>query len=425
MTTKRLLSAALALVLGAGLLSGCAKGEGTSSSGASSQGSASSAQEETIDLSQVKDPYLTAAGIPGDTVVAKVGEYDITAGELLYRLNARVEQYLYQYQSMGFSLTELPWDMDIEGETLEAVIMEDALQTAAWFRLAPELGAEEGLELSQEELDYPNQVVEAFTQELGSEELMHHYLWYQMVTQEVFIRLCQAGSMHQMLQDKYFGEDSGNYPTDAEAAAYAQDELGCYRAKHILLRTVDEETREPLEEAVIAQKKATAEELLSQLRAAQDPVALFDQLMNQYSEGPGLATAPDGYDTYKGQMVPEFENAALALKDGEISDIVESEWGYHIILRLPLELDQFRSELAAVRMQEKVDKWLEDYPVQTTGELEKIDLPSFRAKVVLIQNAVSQEWQGLDSTGSSAGSGGSSASGSGGGSAAGAGSQGS
>ena len=415
MTKKRLLSAALALALGAGLLSGCSKGGDPSSSG-SSQGSASPAREETIDLSQVTDPYLTAAGIPGDTVVARVGEYDITAGELLYRLNAQVEQYLYQYQSMGFSLTELPWDMDIEGRTLEEVILEDALQTAAWFRLAPELGAGEGLELSQEELDYPNQVVQAFTKELGSEELMHHYLWYQMVTREVFIRLCQAGSMHQMLQNKYFGEDSGHYPTDAEAAAYAQDELGCYRAKHILLSTVDAETREPLEQAVIAQKKATAEDLLAQLRAAQDPVALFDQLMNQYSEDPGLATAPDGYDAYKGQMVPEFENAALALKDGEISGIVESEFGYHIILRLPLELDQFRSELAAVWMQEKVDKWLEEYPVQATGELEKIDLPSFREKVVLIQNAVSQEWQELGSAGSSS-------SGPGSGSAAGAGSQ--
>ena len=57
------------------------------------------------------------------------------------------------------------------------------------------------------------------------------------------------------------------------------DEAGFYRAKHILLLTTDPSTREPLDEAAIAQKKEQIDGFLAQLRAAEDPIALFDQLM--------------------------------------------------------------------------------------------------------------------------------------------------
>ena len=174
--------------------------------------------------------------------------------------------------------------------------------------------------------------------------------------------------------------------------SFAQDELGIYRAKHILLMTVDPETREPLDEETIAQKKAQADDLLSQLRAAEDPVALFDELMNQYSEDTGLAAYPDGYTAQKGQMVPAFEEAALALQDGEISDVVYSETtGYHIILRLPLDPADYRDQLVAQRMQTRTDQWLEEYGVETLEAYDQLDPAAFREQVVLLQNAVVTE----------------------------------
>lgn len=110
-------------------------------------------------------------------------------------------------------------------------------------------------------------------------------------------------------------------------------------AKHIFLLTTNPETGAALSDAEKADVKKQAEDILKQLKNGAD----FDTLMNEYCEDPGLASNPDGYIFTKGEMVAEFETAVYAMKEGEISDIVESSFGYHIIKREPLPaLDDYR-----------------------------------------------------------------------------------
>ena len=391
---KRVLAAALALVMGLSALASCGGGASSSSSAAgsssSSSASSSASEVEAMDLIGVTDPYLATSGLAGDTVVARVGEADITAAELLYWINYGTELTLSQY---GGYMTELPWENDLgNGMTLADQMKKSALDAAALYALIPTLAQQEGLSVTQDTLDQLDSQHTQAVDTLGNEELAEHSFWYQMITWDLLSLLSTRADLHLQLQNLYFGEGSEDYPTDAEVLAYAQDELGVYRAKHILLATVDTETREPLDEATIAEKKATAEDLLAQLREAEDPVALFDELMNEYSEDPGLATNPDGYTAQKGQMVPEFEEAALSLKDGEISDVVYSETtGYHIILRLPLDPADYRNQLVAQLMQVKADGWLEEYGLETMEAYDQIDPASFREKVVSLQAAVQKE----------------------------------
>ena len=79
-----------------------------------------------------------------------------------------------------------------------------------------------------------------------------------------------------------------------------------------------------------------------QLQAVEDPTKraeLFDELMFEYSEDSGLAIFPEGYTFTYDEMYDSFEEAAFALEEYEISDIVESEAGYHIIMRVPTHRD--------------------------------------------------------------------------------------
>jgi len=392
---KRILALALALALSAALLTGCGGGSSSASSSAPASSSAGAASPSAgdssaeaapieVDLDAITDPYLFVSGLAGDTVVGSVDGMDITAGELLYWLNVQAENYMYQLQYYG--VTEMPWT-----EELEEQMLNGAMDTAAFYRILPEVGQQVGLKLTQEDLDFPANDLAMCIEELGSEEAMTHWLWFRLMVEEQYADLYYGGRYFQMVQEHYFGEGGEFYPTDAEVKAYVEDEMGYYRVKHILISTKDEATGEDLTGDKLEAKTALAEDILAQLRAAEDPIALFDTLMNEHGEDPGVASNPDGYEAYPGQMVAEFEQASLALKDGEISDLVKSDFGYHIILRLPLDLEKYRDGVASIAMDDWIYDLLEERGVTTNEVFDSIDVTETHDKILALQTAAQEE----------------------------------
>lgn len=99
------------------------------------------------------------------------------------------------------------------------------------------------------------------------------------------------------------------------------------RASHILISTQDAEGK-PLADKEKAEKKKKAEDILAKVKAGED----FAKLAKENSEDPGSAKNGGDLNFFgKGVMVPEFENTAFSLEKGKISDLVESQFGYHII----------------------------------------------------------------------------------------------
>jgi parvulin-like peptidyl-prolyl isomerase len=98
------------------------------------------------------------------------------------------------------------------------------------------------------------------------------------------------------------------------------------RASHILLSTLDS-ARQPLSNDKKAAKRKQAEDLLKRARAGED----FAKLAKEFSEDPGSKEKGGEYTFPRGAMVPEFESAAFSLNTNQISDIVTTQFGYHII----------------------------------------------------------------------------------------------
>ena len=134
------------------------------------------------------------------------------------------------------------------------------------------------------------------------------------------------------------------------------------RASHILLKTEGGQ-----EDTAV---KARAEEVLEQAKAGAD----FSELARKFSEDEASATNGGDLDYFgRGRMVPEFDQAAFALEAGQISHLVKSQYGYHIIKVVdkkpsstrPLAdvrqqiIDQLASERAQARaatVAEKIEK---------------------------------------------------------------------
>ncbi len=110
-------------------------------------------------------------------------------------------------------------------------------------------------------------------------------------------------------------------------------------ARHILVETEEE-----------------AQQVIERLEAGEDFAALADELsIDTSGEGGDLGWFP------RGQMVPEFEEAAFALQPGEISDPVQSSFGYHIIELLEREPDRpLEESMLAQTRAAALSDWLEE-----------------------------------------------------------------
>lgn len=112
--------------------------------------------------------------------------------------------------------------------------------------------------------------------------------------------------------------------TDADVREFYDknpDEFTGVRASHILIKP------DGFDEASKKKARAAIEDVLKQARAGAD----FAELAKKHSSDGSAQQGGDlGFFT-KGRMVPEFSTAAFALQPGQISDVVETQFGYHII----------------------------------------------------------------------------------------------
>lgn len=202
------------------------------------------------------------------------------------------------------------------------------LDQLVFTRLLLNMGTEEEKKKAKEQADT---VIAEFKKNLSSEEAFNRRVTAVGMTPETFRVRAQEDALKRLVIER---EVISKITISDEAAKKFYDEnpqrfevQESVKVAHILLMTIDPATRSPLSPDKQKEKKELIQKILARARSGED----FAKLAKEFSEDPGSKDRGGEYVFGRGQMDPDFESAAFGLEPNQISDVVTTRFGYHII----------------------------------------------------------------------------------------------
>lgn len=382
---KKTISGLTALLLLAALCVGCGDKDG----GSSSKGI-------YYDITGI-DPQETVIEYEGNTIPAEMYFYWLgySCSYTEYQINV-INSSTGAYGNLLDENGQVVWDGQLDDTTPNQYAKDSADSNVLSYLILENMAKEYNVTLTDEDKAGMESGLAQQIEENGGEEAFQKSLEQMGISRETFDRITAGNYLLVHLQELAADPSSPLYEAPSE-------EENAY-VDHILLATRDAATGESLSEEEIAAKRAQAEELLAQLQAAGDKEALFNQLVEEYGEDPGRAASAGYLVNPETNFVPEFLDATFALQPGELSGIVESTHGYHILLRKPLTEDQLTS-LAGGHltdlMAQRMDAALEE--MTRSEKLDSITAGEFYTAYMEKMEALQPADQPEDGAGTSAG----------------------
>lgn len=279
-----------------------------------------------------------------DEVVMTIDGREITWQDYFYAFYGQassLEQDFQMYQYYGYALG---WESqaDAEGHTYAEIVGDMCLQNLRRIITAEAVAEENGVSLLPEEeaavQDEHQETIVYFCGEDGTEEELLRFLEEERYLRpELYWRIMRFSATTQAVSRTLYGSEGENL-SDQQVVDWMAEQ-GVLSADHILISTIDPETYQPMGEEAVAEKEALALQIAAELQAIEDPEARearFQELKAEYGEDPDAA---EGYVFAPDIMVPEFYDGTLALEEGQISDPIRTDYGFHIVLRRPLRAE--------------------------------------------------------------------------------------
>jgi len=272
-----------------------------------------------------QEPEIQEPGGSDPEVSVSPQETDAAGSEMVVRvgdtpiLRAKVDRKTHDILQQ-FKMKSPQADL----EQMRPLAFRQAIENLIDQQLLLQEASGRGFQADPEE--YPNQF-SMMKGRFASPEKFTEQLAAMGLTEELFRREIRENIIIDILLDQEIGHDQE--VGIEEIKAYYRDNPDDFkrpfqvRASHIILKVNKEHTGE--EKAAMRQKLL---DLKKQIEAGAD----FAPLAAEHSEGPSKTKGGDLGYFGKGQMVKAFENAAFSMQVGELSDIIVTKFGYHLIL---------------------------------------------------------------------------------------------
>ena len=234
--------------------------------------------------------------------VVTTSKFKVTSGKLLGTI----------YQTAGNRTSQF---LSLDSAVLKDVLVNNAQQLAE-KELLLEAAQKRNIQVSQENVDslLNQQYMRHGSRERFAENLQKMGVDIATIENQMKESLIIETYLNEVLAEKMDITD------ERLMEAYKEDKTATVR--HILLST---QGKNDNEKQIIRQKM---EGILKEARSGKD----FTELATEYTEDPGSKNTGGLYENFaRGVMVKPFEEAAFSVPVGEISDIVETNYGYHIV----------------------------------------------------------------------------------------------
>ncbi len=246
-----------------------------------------------------------------DSMMASVNGIVITRAQL----DQQMDRMMMQMQGMGMTSPE-------QMASMRPMVKQRALDSLISQTLLVEEADRQGIKADEKEVE---DQIAGFSSRFPSQEEFQKQLAAVGTSEEELREEINTGIKINTLLERQLGEKD---VTEEEIKAFYVENPDNFKqeeqvqASHILLKVAPGESDED---------KESKKKKLTDLKASIQKGADFAELARQHSECPSKERGGDLGFFGKGQMVKPFEDIAFALKKGEVSDPVETQFGYHLI----------------------------------------------------------------------------------------------
>lgn len=368
----RIISVLLALALSMTMLFGCgssANDDGTVSGDNQSDNGGSTADDGEDEI-EALEPSLTIDGeavdISSNPVMINIGGIDIPFDEFRY-------VYIYYAASRGISSDLWESDPDLFPTFLEIIV--SACKETCYGEL---LANKYNISLTDSDMDEIALNLANESAQFESQEEYEQALKDAGITEDLLERLITKQVLgNRAYLELYGGENPQLIGSDEDIKADISENY--VRVYHLLISADHFYSLEGYEdytdEQLAQEAKTLAEETLASIQNGDGDIY---ELAQTIGDDPGMIDNEEGYLFTYGMMVEPFEKASFALGVGDVSGLVETDYGWHIIIRLEQDeyvnehFEEVRETYVNDRFNSDVNTLLAETEVTTTEYFDKL-----------------------------------------------------
>lgn len=243
--------------------------------------------------------------------------------------------------------------------TLGEYLKEKALSEIKTASAIKEYASKNNVELDEDDMKELKKEKQKYIKSIGGKKKLKKLLKNNKTTEKSYDYMAEIDKLYSKILKKIYSEGKRKDLTEEELAqAMINYRNEYFKIEQVILTTIDTETRKSLSDTVINQKSTLANTIHDLSMNGTD----FDELVRKYSEA-AVDKEPPYYEYYKkGQLLTELEDAIVKLGDNEVSEVIQTNYAFHIIKKLELDesklneyLDEMREQKAIKDLNETLD----------------------------------------------------------------------